>query len=270
MGQRQAKDNLREALGELMSYSPPSAYDFSERLTKLPFKVGKRYSIDDYLEKYEEKSVKVLTLRKKLLQSASSVDINSEFRRLLFEAAVTAQQMMELAVTLRMPLEAFEKSLTRYTSRFSIGYFKKKKQEKTKERRKIIRDKIQEFYMELTKPEQLADALEFLRTSADGLLVKFLVRHLLASSKTFTTLTSAELLWLKQVARSVAAANVILCGEYTHIELESHTSLDESEMLSYDLIYALEAVRPAILPMCRNRAHQLMPLLQVGRTWYIL
>jgi hypothetical protein len=101
---------------------------------------------------------------------------------------------------------------------------------------------------------------------ASGLNLRYL-----ASSKAFTKLTEVEIAWLKRVSRSAAAASIILCGKHPDIEAESRTGpLNESAMLSSDLIEALVAVRPAILPMCRNRAHQLTPLLQVGRVWYTL
>jgi hypothetical protein len=239
MGQRQAKptdlaDNLRETVGDLNLMSNPFEYAEGSE------------SLESLVNAYLEKSLKVLSLRKKLLQSASSVDRNTKFRRLLFEAAVAAQQILEL---------------TKRLDTYYDVYYEKPVREK-------MRDELQKLYMELT--EQLGDTLELL-TTADGLRIRYLLRFL-ASSKTFTKLASAaELVWLKQVSRSAAVSNIIICGKYPYIEAESHTGiLDERPMFSSDLIRALEAVRPAILPMCRNRAHQHTPLLQVGRAWYIL
>ncbi len=213
MGQKQAKltdlaDTLREAVNGLNSISNPYV-EKSESFAKLH---------DNYLEK----SGNVLTLRTKLLQKASSVDIRTKLRQLLFEAAVTAQQTLELTKRLDAHYPYFRG--------LSLDKIEKPFQEKKK--REKMREKIQELCVELKEPEQLADALELLRTTADGLRVGYLLRYL-ASSKAFTKLTAVELVWLKRVSRSAAAANIILCGKHPHIEAESYTGiLDESAMLS--------------------------------------
>jgi hypothetical protein len=159
MGQKQAKldlaDNLREAVNDLNSISNP----FEQYLERSE---GFANFLDDYLEK----SGNVLTLRSKLLQTASSEDIRTKLRQLLFEAAVSAQQTLELTIRLDV----------------CADYGTKKRE---------IREKIRELCMELIEPEQVDDALVLLRTTADGLRVGYLLRYL-ASSKAFTKLTEAS------------------------------------------------------------------------------
>ncbi len=136
------------------------------------------------------------------------MDIRTKLRRLLFEAAVTAQQTLELA---RAVDDWYFFRLDR-----GVRLHPQERIEKMREK------SLQELRVELKEPEQLADALELLRTTADGLRVEYLLRYL-ASSKAFTKLTEVEIAWLKRVSRSAAAASIILCGKHPDIEAESCT-----------------------------------------------